>query len=158
FFYWFALRGKVLPVPQRRLVGVLLNDEDAFNREHRNIFDETPLVADGFFARRENLAVFSAKRLDDGYKALHKATQPFWAKGWTPGMLRQGKFRAVEANQSAIEIARAQTLTLVLKAMEVECAVAAVSHEGTRQLIAAIGLLPRSVDTPRWIDFGVASL
>src|SRR5581483_3587526 len=27
-----------------------------------------------------------------------------------------------------------------------------------RQLIAAMGLLPRSVNTPRWIDFGIASV
>src|SRR5207253_6658106 len=53
--------------------------------------------------------------------------------------------------------ARAQTLTLVLKAMEEDGKRATVTHEGTRQLIAALGLLPRSVEAPQWIDFGMAS-
>src|SRR5262249_43004889 len=56
------------------------------------------------------------------------------------------------------ESAKAQTLTLVLKAMEEDGQRATVSHEGTRQLIAGLGLLPRSVEAPQWIDFGVASL
>src|SRR5207253_3623540 len=32
-----------------------------------------------------------------------------------------------------------------------------VSYEGTRQLIAAVGLLPRNVEAPEWFDFGMGS-
>src|SRR5262249_33020260 len=34
---------------------------------------------------------------------------------------------------------------------------AAVTHEGTRQLVAATGLLPRNVATPHWLQFGLGS-
>ena len=55
------------------------------------------------------------------------------------------------------ESAKAQTLTLVRKVMEEDARREAVTYEGTRQLIAALGLLPRSVKAPQWIDFGMAS-
>src|SRR5205814_2459073 len=45
-----------------------------------------------------------------------------------------------------------------LKALEEDAEVAAVSHEGTRQLIAASKLLPRTVAAPEWVEFGMASL
>jgi len=158
FFYWFALRGSILPVPDHRLVAVALQDERSFNREHQDIFDDTPLVADGFFARRENLAVFSGTRMDEGYRALCKVTDALLAKGWTTDELLRGKFKIVERGMTYPEIERAQTLILVRVAMEEEAILAAVSHEGARQLVAAVGLLPRTVEVPRWIDFGVASL
>jgi len=158
FFYWFALRRDILPVPDHRLVAVALQDERSFNSEHKDIFDDTPLVADGFFARRENLAVFSATRMDEGYRALCKVTEGLLAKGWTTDELLRGKFKVVERGMSYPEIERAQTLILVRVAMEEEAILAAVSHEGARQLVAAVGLLPRTVEVPRWIDFGVASL
>jgi hypothetical protein len=34
---------------------------------------------------------------------------------------------------------------------------AAVSHEGTRQLLVATGIVPRTVELPQWVEFGTAA-
>ena len=157
FFYWFALRGQALPVPERRLVAILVDNPEAFDHQHKDIFDDPDMVADGFYVRRENLAVLSAKRLDEGYDALSKAAKNIWdLTHLSEEELLKGKglkLGPMYFNESA----KAQTLTLVLKAMQEDGERATVTHEGTRQLIAALGLLPRSVEAPQWIDFGMAS-
>ena len=62
FFTWFALRGNALPLPDRRLVAVLVDSPEAFQHQHKDIFDDAPMVADGYFVPRDNLAIFSAQR------------------------------------------------------------------------------------------------
>src|SRR5262249_26435769 len=57
FFTWFALRGRALPVPESRLVAVLVESPEAFEHQYKDIFDAPPKEDDGFFDRRENLAV-----------------------------------------------------------------------------------------------------
>jgi hypothetical protein len=156
FFYWFAMRGKALPLPERRLVAVLVDSPEAFQQKHKDIFDDTPLVEDGYYVRRENLAVISAQRLDEGYDALTKVVKNIWdVTHLSEEELLKGKGLgvAVYFNESA----KAQTLTLVRKAMEEEGERATVTLEGTRQLIDALGLLPRSVEAPKWIDLGMAN-
>jgi hypothetical protein len=156
FFYWFALRGLELPVPQKRLMAVLLRLTDAFKQKHTEVFDGEPLVADGFFARRENLAVFSSDRLDEQFEALKKHVKgEFEKRNWSEEELLAGKGR--RANTTANEVPYVQTLALIHTGMRDEAERATVSYEGTRQLIAAVGLLPRSVQAPQWIDFGMAS-
>src|SRR5262249_46589329 len=56
------------------------------------------------------------------------------------------------------EFPRMQTLALLEKALEDEADLAAVSHEGTRQLATAAGLFSRNVVLPEWVSFGFASL
>jgi hypothetical protein len=153
FFYWFALRGKALPVPSTRLLAVLVDGEETFERQHA-IFDKMPLVADGFYARRDNIAVFSAVRLDEPFDALTHMTDPLWQTYDADTLLKGEGWRKDKQWQ---ETARAQTLTLLTKALEEESEIATVSHEGTRQLVAATGLLPRGVQAPEWIQFGMAS-
>src|SRR5207302_10213427 len=80
FYYWFALQGQVLPVPTQRLVAVLVPDQDEFERQQK-IFESTHLVDDGFFARRENLVVFSQMRTDTPYLALKVHDQTIWEGG-----------------------------------------------------------------------------
>src|SRR5262249_27222083 len=50
-----------------------------------------------------------------------------------------------------------QTLALVQRFMEDESERATITYEGTRQLLAAVDFMPRSVELPQWIDFGTAS-
>ena len=157
FFYWFALRGTILPLPDHRLVAVLVDSPEAFEHQHKDIFDDPVMVADGFYSPRDNLAVFSVKRLDEGYDALSQMTKNIWdLTHLSEDELLKGKglkLGPIYFNESA----KAQTLTLVRKAMEEDGERATVTHEGTRQLISAIGLMPRSVEPPQWIDFGMAS-
>jgi hypothetical protein len=166
FFYWFALKGIALQPPDRRLVAVLIDEPSAF-RDWRRRFDSGPLVADAFYARRENLAFFSAQRLDEAYDAMNKATKELWQSGWDPEKLlsrdKQDLKNAHPPKANNEQIAYAQTIALLLKALQEESEVASVTHEGTRQLLAAASLkpgtplLPRGVAAPEWIQFGMGS-
>jgi hypothetical protein len=154
FFYWFALKGKTLPIPEKRLVALLVNKPDEFYN-YRQVFDNVPLVADGFHDRSENLAVFSSKRLDEVFELVTKVTNPLWQTGWSQESLLKGGDK--KGANSADEVVKNQMLALLLKAMQEESALATVSHEGTRQLFVATGLVSRSVNVPEWIQFGEGS-
>jgi hypothetical protein len=158
FFYWFALQGQALPVPPHRLVAVLVDSPADFEAKHQS-FNPGPMVADGFTVRRDNVAVFSARRLGEAYDKLEKHNLKEW------GMLKVGRDELLRGVFSTPRrdlaqpqiVAKLQTLALLQKAMEEEAERSAASHEGTRQLLAATGLLPRSVVAAEWIHFGMAS-
>jgi hypothetical protein len=166
FFYWFALKGIALRPPDKRLVAVLIDEPGAF-KDWRRRFDTGPLVADGFYARRENVAFFSAQRLDEAYDAMNKATKEMWRQGWDAEKLLSSNKQDAKSSHppkaTNEQIAYAQTIALLLKALQEESEVASVTHEGTRQLLAAAGLkpgtvlLPRGVAAPEWIQFGMGS-
>jgi hypothetical protein len=155
FYYWFALHGKALPMPEKRLVAVLIDDKDSFISKHKEIFDDDELVADGFFDRHENIAVYSAYRLDPAYEALDKITGPMWKRmnANASDLLKGKSAPGLAANENAY----AQTLTLLQKAMQDESELNSVSYEGTRQLLDAVGFMPKGIELPKWIDFGLAS-
>jgi hypothetical protein len=162
FFYWFALKGHALAVPSSRLVAVLVNNKETFDHEQKEVFDNADMVADGFYSRRDNLAVFAAKPIDDGYASLEQLTQASDYKKLDRGeLLRGAKALSNKDRRSGMtrfdDKARYETYALIFQAKEAESEIATVSHEGTRQLIAAIGLLPRNVEVPEWFDFGVGS-
>jgi hypothetical protein len=172
FYYWFALRGITLKVPQNRQVVVLTTKADDFEQLHK-VLTSGPLVVDGFFARRESLAVMHSQRQDDPYKALSTYWENWKSKGYMRFELLQNKNtsgvpkdgvpqnvrQAAQAGDlaSLVNIAEAQMLALMLKALEQEAELATVSHEASRQLLFASGLLPRNVAVPEWILFGMGS-
>jgi hypothetical protein len=171
FYYWFALRGIALTVPQNRQVVVLTSKEDDFERL-RELLTSGPVVVDGFFARRECLAVMHAQRSDDPYKALTTFWENWKGKGYQRFDLLQSKSTGLPKNgvplnyrqaaaggnlEALVNIAEAQMLALMLNALEQEAELATVSHEASRQLLFASGLLPRNVAVPEWILFGMGS-
>src|SRR5262249_44549723 len=81
FYYWFALRGRQLPVPKYRLAVALESNRDSLQRHRKDIFDDVTMIADGFYVPRDNLAILSNDRLDEGYAALEKTSEPYW-KDW----------------------------------------------------------------------------
>jgi hypothetical protein len=163
FVYWFALKGKTLKLPEQRLVGVLISEKDAFEVQHKQVFEEIPLAADSFHARRDdNVAFYCAKRMDEQYDGLNNVTKGFW-QSWDRPTLLAGKGWG-KAGMDANMTARAQTLVLLLKILEDEAELASASHGGTRQLLAAVTLegsdkpiLPRSVEVPWWVQYGMAA-
>lgn len=155
FFYWFALQGKVLPVPDYRLAAVLINKSEEYQDYHK-AFDNIVTADDGFYDRRENLVFFSATPQDEGYDALNKSTQGLWGQGWNRKDLIQGKTKN-QANADSVTIVRNQVITLLLQALESESELAAVSHDGTMQLLSVTGSIPRTVSAPEWVQFGTAS-
>jgi hypothetical protein len=158
FYYWFALKKTALPMPQERLVVLLVHDKKKFDEYHDNL-TSGPVVADGFFARRENLAVFSANRTDEHYQAVTTATKPLWdQQGFRRDALLVGKTGVgYPATAPLPKIAEAATYALLLKAMEAESERASISHDASRQLVFAAGLLPRNVAAPEWVLYGAGS-
>jgi hypothetical protein len=155
FFYWFALRGKVMSVPGQRLIAIMpatLRDFESTKQK----FD-APVVADGFFAHRDNIAVLAHQRLDPQYDDLFNVVRANTQQLGDPMKLLKGQ------GDPAL-----QTMMLMLKTLEEDGELATASHDGTRQLLAATGLkvsgeperplLPRSVAAPEWIQFGMGSV
>ncbi len=156
-YYWFALQGKQLPVPQERLLAILTADERDF-RHLNQVLDSSPIVSDSFFARRENIAVFSARRLDDAYDRLEKRAAPLWGQGFNREQLLKGKgFPPAVAITNRPLVYEAMTLALLLKVLEQDAEVSGTAHGATRQLIYASGSLPRAVEAPEWFQFGVGT-
>ncbi len=161
FFYWFALKGKVLPVPDQRLVAVLVKQGEQFKRQQQ-IFDALPTVSDGFLARRDNLAVFSLERTDLASEALARNTKSLWSAVTTDPdtSLRDWPKSLVNGRATKVDMlagAELQTFALLERALQEDAEIASVTHEGTRQLLAATGQLPRNVAVPEWLQFGWAS-
>jgi hypothetical protein len=136
------------------MVAALVNKSDEF-RSYRDAFDNAALVADGFYSRRDNLAMFCSMRQDEVYSLLVKNTNPLWLSGWSQGELLKGKGHA--GAKSSEENVKNQMLALLLKAMAEESIRATVSHEGTRQLLVASDLINTTVEAPEWLQFGVGS-
>lgn len=165
FFYWFALKskdgelayapkGQTPVVPDQKLVVVLTGKEQEFERQHK-IFGSIPMVADGFFSRRDNVEVMSWTRLDKPFKALDEFCGPYFQKMPRDGLIRGSNRGAQGLSQE--EFWWAETLAVVHKSLEQDSEVATVTHDGSRQLLASIGLLPRNIEAPEWVQFGFAS-
>ena len=165
FYLWFVLKGKALPVPADKLVAIEVDSADDF-KVQRNALGDVQLVSDGLFAPRDNVVVFSTKRTDEAYNMFAEQTRTYWAQGWDREKLLKGQEPPEGAKQAAgtkkelmqRDLPRMQTLALLEKALEEEAVLATVSHEGSRQLAVASGLISRTVEMPDWIEFGIGSL
>jgi len=156
----------MIHMPGRRLLAVVVADPKEF-AEKQKAWGSLPLVGDGFLPRRDNVMVLSAEHLDESFALLQKnnlglvkrvprgefLSGSIWPstaqKKWSP--------RDREVMRSAPTVAYMQTLILVEKALAAEAERATISHEATRQLLFATGLLPRNVEVPEWIQYGLAS-
>jgi hypothetical protein len=158
YYYWFALKGVVLPVPTERLSALLTEREPEFKRS-RDSLSDPPVVGDGIFARRQNLAVFCARPLDSQYDMLDKFTATKMTQfNLNRQELLKGKaIPKTSRPDAAQEIAYGGTLALAEKELEDEAERAGASHEATRQLLFASELLPRNVTIPEWVLFGMGS-
>jgi hypothetical protein len=156
YYYWFAIHGLQLPVPTQPLVAILTSEEKEFKHLH-NVFDSTPVVSDAFYARRENIVVFSSRRLDDAYDRVDKMAAPLKGQGYTFELMLKGSTKGFPRLARPVDKLEATTLALLLRVMELDGEVAGTGHGATRQLIYSSGLLPPAVAAPEWIQFGVSS-
>jgi hypothetical protein len=159
FYLLFALKGKALSAPSEKLVALLV--EPAVFRKQKTLFEIGDLASDGFYARQENLAIFSPNRLDAPSRNFEEVMKQVYRKYKTN--LLSGKFdidlgKRDQAPVRAADYARATILALVERALREESEMAAATHEGTRQLVAETGILPRNAPAPEWLRFGLASL
>jgi hypothetical protein len=161
YYLWFVLQGQTLPMPPEQLVAVMVPDAGNFKIQ-RAAVDSPPSVSDGFFAKRDNVVVFSMQRLDESFQIFAKYVQAqVWSEGWSRKQLLDGKDVPRDMRKKPNwkdEYKKCQTLALAHKALEHEAELAAVTHEGSLQLAIATGLYPSSVAAPEWASFGFASL
>ncbi len=161
YYYWHALKGKVLPMPKDKLVCVLApfgDSNDAFAKQH-DLFDSVPLTADSFYSPRYNLVVFSSRRDDRPYKGLIKSTESIWTHFNRDDVLKKGA-RIPEKEKGKVDTThfiQAQTFSLLMHAMDEEQEQASVSHSATRQILVGAGLMPGTVDLPQWVQSGTGS-
>lgn len=154
FFYWFALKGIAPTLPETRQVVIFADKTEDFFNLHQ-AFDGPPLLGDGFLARRENVAIFSMTSLDEAYDLLAKSSNQMWTvEKWSKDDLLMGRFKGGEKPDDS---AYAQEVALLLKAMQDECELQAVTYVGSQQLAGAIGLLPGTVSAPLWLQHGIGS-
>jgi hypothetical protein len=170
FFYWFAFNADkngnlaYVPagkkdarlVPDELLVTVLSTNDEQFKRHHK-IYNDVPLVADGFTAKRDNIAIFSRDRLDKEYKALNDFCLPQFAVFDKELLLKNKMSPKAKSSKTTQDFYVASTMALMVRSLEADSEVATITHEGPRQLMAAVGQLPRNVAAPDWITFGVGS-
>src|SRR5262245_27633295 len=155
FYYWFALKGIALPVPTDKLVCMLVDQPSEFLKQ-RAVLEDEPLVTDGFYANRDNVAVFSSQRVDSSYTVFSRQVQAIYTQGYERQALIDGTAKRKPTLPHA-DYARFQTMALLDKLLEEEAERASISHEGSRQLFVASGLVPRSVIPPQWAQFGAAA-
>ncbi|HEY1379638.1 MAG TPA: DUF1570 domain-containing protein [Gemmataceae bacterium] len=158
FYYWFAANGRVLPVPGDKLVAVMLDTPEEFRKQRAEV-EDAPLVSDGFYAHRDHICVFSSQRLDAPFQVFERQVDPIRKQGtYEWAKLLDGTAKRHVSQTPPAEFARMMTLALLEKALEEEAERAAVTHEGTRQLLVGAGLLPRTVVVPQWAEFGSAAV
>jgi hypothetical protein len=90
--------------------------------------------------------------MDDQYDTLEKLSNPLWADG-----LNRNEILKNTPRIPGDKLVSAQMMALLLKATEFDAERAGISHDGTRQVIYASGLLPRNVAAPEWVQFGMGS-
>jgi hypothetical protein len=160
FYYWFALQEIKQPLPKQKLIIVLQPDDDkhSFHTMEKTL-KPVPRVADGFFAKGENATVLSTTPLDTTYDLVLKKSTPLWDKRFDRSLILVGRTEAagIPLGASPIQALNARGYTLMLKALEYDSEIASASHSIARQLVYATGMLPRNVNAPEWVQFGMAS-
>lgn len=161
YYYWFALQGKPLPLPEKQLVVILAENENKFDALHE-LFDKVPLQTDGFYATFDNVMVVSSQRRDEPFKAFKAHVGDLEKQLKEQGLSFQKLVRGdpltkkqTELKPDFLEYARA--VALADRAAEEEGEISTLMYEAVQQLAAASGLLPRSVKVPQAIRAGLAS-
>ena len=160
FFLWHATRGEVLPVPAKALNVVLAPEGKAMHALRKGL-DGLPMN-DGFYAPDHDLLVLSPERLDNVGFTFRSQNQQVFVKKLTRDILRGGDSIPLadftgKDGPKPDEVARASTLAAVEKVATDDADIAAVSREGTRQLLYATGALPRHVTLPTWLSNGAVN-
>jgi hypothetical protein len=157
FYLLHATRGIVLPVPDKPLLVVLAKQGQDIHRLFPAL-DGLPKNTDAFYAPDHNILVLSPEPLDDVTQTFLRQNQQVFNKGFNRANLLAGTIPKLdhkgEKGAKPDDVARANTLALVERLVIDEAEIAAVSHEGSRQLLFTTGALPQHVTLPNWLTIG----
>jgi Protein of unknown function (DUF1570) len=153
FYYWWTLRGVALPMPKERLVAMVTTSEDDFKYFHKGLAGGS-VVFDGYQTPRENVLVMALEPRAEEYVMLKSVSDEFWGQ---PGMSKDKMLEGRYKLQSKDQI-HAGIMAITLKALEETMEQAAISHDGSLQLLYASGLMPSKVIVPEWVQYGMSSI
>ncbi|MCS6866560.1 MAG: hypothetical protein RMJ56_00565 [Gemmataceae bacterium] len=160
YFLWHATRGIVLPVPTKPLL-VVLAAEGKQMRPLRQALDGLPMHTAAFYSTEHSLLVLSPERLDNIAQTFIRQNDQIFKRGLSRDPLLRGEIPKLDATgekgSKPADVARASTLALVEKFFADDSEIAAVTAEGTRQLLFETGQLPQYVAIPHWLSFGAVS-
>ncbi len=163
FFLLHALRNVELPLPEAPLLVVIPPRAAEVVRLAKAF--EVPLrflQTDGFYVPDYDLLVLSPERLDEVGQTFHRQMQSLYQTGVSREQLVTGGGPPLDRDgkkgKKPEEVARLQTLALVEQLIEDRALQAAMSREGSRQLLYATGQLPRHVELPEWLEHGLANV
>lgn len=167
YYYWWACKGIALHVAKDPQVAVLAEAPKEFADLKSNL-TPSPVLADSFFARRESLSVFSHRRSDLHYSKMterwkkmeddgfvrHEIISGVAGKG-VPTKTKEGQALPIQLRELAAKEPR--IYALMLKSMENEWQQTSLTHQASRQMLFASKQLPRNVQAPEWIQFGMGA-
>jgi hypothetical protein len=161
YFLHHATRGVALPVPNKPLVAVIAKQGQAVHGL-RYALDGLPIQADAFFAPDHDVLVLSPERMDNVGQTFIGQAHKVFVKGLDRAPLLDGQVPTLDwtgqKGARHYDVARASTMALVEKLVIDEAEIAAVSREGSRQLMFATGNLPKHVTLPNWLTNGAANV
>jgi hypothetical protein len=173
FYLSHAARGVGLPLPDKQLPVLLTSTGDEFRRLVGVLNAPHPVV-DGVYAPDYDVLVLSPEAADAevgrtfqrqanaNYKLGVDREMLLHPEGYTVRQPRGFKLNAdnnpqVADGKSPDEVARLMTWAMADAFFQRDSEVAAVSREGSRQLLYASGLMPRYVSQPLWLTHGSAA-
>jgi hypothetical protein len=161
FFLLHALRGIELPLPEAPLTVILPSTARDFFQLAR-VFDiPVRLQTDGFYVPEHDVLVLAPTRLDELGQTFARQMQAIYQTGVKRDTLLSGGGPPLDKDgkkgKRPEEVARMQTLALIERLVEDQAARAAISREGSRQLLYITAQLPRYVDLPEWLQHGSAN-
>jgi hypothetical protein len=160
YFLWHATRGMALPVPTKPLLVVLASEAKQM-RPLRQALDGLPMHTAAFYSAEHSLLVLSPERLDNVAQTFIRQNDQIFKRGLSREPLLRGEIPRLDAagekGPKPADVARASTLALVEKFFIDDSEIAAVTAEGTRQLLFETGQLPQYVTIPHWLSFGAVS-
>lgn len=155
FYLWHALKGIALPMPKHKLLAIQC-DETTQVRQFRDGLDGLPIVSDAFYSPSHDLLVLSPERMDASGAQFMSLTRGRWTGGYNRDELIRGRMPAIQpAEGKAAEAVQAQALATAEQFIIEEADKAAISREGSRQLMAVTGVLPPHIRLPIWLEQGL---
>ncbi len=164
--YWFALHGRPLPVPEKQMVGVLVEKMDSFAAVHK-MFDDAPMYSDGFFSLMDNITIFAPSRVDPGYDKFFSMAKNAEATLKTYGLDNKKLFgdridrpiinQNSNDKQRVADVLTGQIFAIATNAAIDEGEASTATYEAFRQIAASTGYMPRTVMLPRWVRNGLGS-
>ena len=159
FYLLNALRGTAPAVPERSLVAVLPpQTRDAWNLIRA--MNGRSVATDAFYSPEYGALVLGPGRLDEVGHSFQRLMGAAYSGGASSPDLLRGKGPKIDPKNKmpAATVAYMMTMAAVEKYSQDDAEWAAAGREGTRQILFAVGALPRHVALPRWLENGLGSL